>query len=90
MLFSRKSPQSRAVHNQRLGEIYVLGFYSRGWRVLILCLERREGVSVGCRGFGRVRWWKRRKGFGEWGWGWGWGGSVGRGIVTSSHRFVDP
>jgi len=49
-------------------------------------LERREGgVSVGCRVLGRVRWWKRRKGFGEW----GWGGSGG-GFVTSSRRYIDP
>ncbi len=103
VFFSRKSPQTRpdqgsavqcsAVHNQRWGEIYVLGFYSCGWRVLVLCLERREGggvgVSVGCRVFGRVRWWKWRKGFGEWGWGWECGGSGG-GFVASSRRFVDP
>jgi len=48
------------------------------------------GVSVGCRVLGRVRWWKRRKGFGEWGWGWGWewGGSGG-GFVASSRRYID-
>ncbi len=96
MLFSRKSPQTRAdqssaVHNQRWGEIYVLGFYICGWRVLVLCFGAKgRGGSVGCRVLGRVRWWKRRKGFGEWEWGWGCGGSVGRGIVTSGRRYIDP